>query len=194
MKLYYAPGACSLADHVALHEAGLAFEHERVDLKTKLTEHGADYRAVNPKGYVPALTLDSGEHLSENIAILDWIADQHSGLRPAGPLGRSRSIEMMSYISGELHKAFGPLFRGGSDAEKAAAKQQVAEKLAFIAGQLKGDYLFGAAPGVADFFLFPMLRWAAAMGIETPAALTALLDRLTQRPAVQKALAEEGLA
>ena len=194
MKLYYSPGACSLADHIALHEAGLSFAIERVDLKTKQTEHGADYRAVNPKGYVPALTLDSGENLSENIAILDWIADQHPDLRPAGPLGRVRSLEMLSYISGELHKAFGPIFRGGSDEDKASAKQQVAAKLAFIAGQLKGDYVFGAEPGVADFFLFPMLRWAAAFGIDTPAALTALHDRLAQRPAVQKALAEEGLA
>lgn len=194
MKLYYAPGACSLADHIALHEAGLAFAHERVDLKTKQTEHGADYKAVNTKGYVPALTLDSGETLSENIAILDWIADQHPGLRPAGPLGRARSLEMMSYISGELHKSFGPIFKGGSDEDKAAAKQQVADKLAFIASQLKGDYLLGNEPGVADFFLFPMLRWAAAMGIATPPALTALHDRLAQRPAVRQALTEEGLA
>lgn len=194
MKLYYSPGACSLADHIALHEAGLRFAIERVDLKTKQTEHGADYRAINPKGYVPALTLDDGEALSENIAILDWIADQHLHLRPAGPLGRARSLEMLSYISGELHKAFGPIFRGGSDEAKAGAKQQVADKLAFIAGRLKGDYLFGAEPGVADFFLFPMLRWAASMGIDTPPALTALHDRLMARPAVQRALAAEGLA
>lgn len=194
MKLYYSPGACSLADHVALHEAGLAFDHERVDLKTKRTAAGDDYRAINAKGYVPALTLDDGETLSENIAILDWIADRHPALRPAGTLGRARSLEMMSYISGELHKSFGPIFRGGSDEDKAKAKSQVADKLSFIASQLKGDYIFGADPTVADFFLFPMLRWAAAMGIDTPPALTALHDRLVQRPAVQKALAEEGLA
>ncbi|WP_425230613.1 glutathione S-transferase C-terminal domain-containing protein [Sphingomonas sp.] len=194
MKLYYSPGACSLADHVALHEAGFGFEIERVDLKTKLTEHGADYRAVNSKGYVPALTLDSGEHLSENVAILDWIADQRPALRPTGPLGRTRLLEMMSYISGELHKAYGPLFRGASDEDKAAAKAQVAAKLAFVASQLKGAYLFGSEPGVADFFLFPMIRWAAAMGIDTPPALTALQARLAARPAVQQAMAEEGLS
>lgn len=194
MKLYYSPGACSLADHIALHEAGLGFGIERVDLKTKQTEHGADYRAVNPKGYVPALMLDDGETLSENIAILDWIADQHPHLRPAGPLGRARSLEMLSYISGELHKAFGPIFKGGSDEDKAKARQQVADKLSFIAGRLKGDYIFGPQPGVADFFIFPMLRWAAAMGIDTPPALVALRDRLAQRPAVRTALAAEGLA
>ena len=194
MKLYYAPGACSLADHIALHEAGLAFEHERVDLKTKLTEHGADYRQVNPKGCVPALTLDDGEQLSENVAILDWIADQKPALRPAGALGRTRLLEMLAYISSELHKAYGPLFRGGTDEEKAAAKEQVAAKLTFIAGQLQGDYLFGGEPTVADFLLFPMLRWAAAMGVDTPPALTALYDRLKQRSAVQKAMAHEGLS
>ena len=84
MKLYYSPGACSLADHIALHEAGLSFEHEKVDLKTKRTESGADFATINSKGYVPALTLDSGETLSENIAILDWIAHQDSALKPAG--------------------------------------------------------------------------------------------------------------
>lgn len=193
MKLYYSPGACSLADHIALHEAGLAFEHERVDLKTKRTESGADYRAVNPKGYVPALTFDDGENLSENVAILDWIADQKPALRPSGPLGRTRLLEMLAYISGELHKAYGPLFRGGSDEAKAAAKEQVAAKLAFVAEQLKGDYLFGDEPTVADFFLFPMLRWAAGMGIDTPAELTALHDRLAGRDSVRKAMAHEGL-
>lgn len=193
MKLYYSPGACSLADHIALHEAGLSFAHERVDLKTKLTEHGADYRAINPKGYVPALTLDSGEHLSENVAILDWIADQNPRLRPHGPLGRTRLLEMLSYISAELHKAFGPMFKGGSDEEKAAAKEQVAAKLAFVGGQLQGDYLFGTEPSVADFFLFPMLRWATAMGIAIPESLIALQGRLTARDSVQKAMSHEGL-
>ena len=87
MKLYFAPGACSLADHIALHEAGLTFEHEKVDLKAKKTESGADYTTINPKGYVPALTLDSGETLTENVAILDWIAHQNTALRPTGPDG-----------------------------------------------------------------------------------------------------------
>ena len=194
MKLYYSPGACSLADHIALHEAGLDFEHERVDLKTKVTEHGADYRAINPKGYVPALTLDSGEHLSENVAILDWIADQSPTLRPTGPLGRTRQLEMLGYISTEIHKAFGPLFRGGSDADKANAKEAVAAKLAFVAGQLRGDYLFGDRPSVADFYLFVMLLWAGRNGIAVPDALNGLRDRLMARDAVQTALRHEGLA
>lgn len=193
MKLYYAPGACSLADHIALHEAGLDFEHERVDLKSKQTEHGHDYRTINAKGYVPALALDSGEVLSENVAILDWISDQSATLKPQGPLGRARQLEALSYISGEVHKSFAPLFKGGSDEEKERAKRQVADKLVFLGGTLKGDYLLGDQPSVADFYLFVILTWAARMGIDTPPTLTALRDRLMRRDSVVTAMAHEGL-
>lgn len=193
MKLYYAPGACSLADHIALHEARIGFEHERVDLKTKQTEHGRDYREVNPKGYVPALALDSGEVLTENTAILDWIASQSASLSPQGPLGRTRLVEALAYISGEVHKAYGPMFRGGSDEEKEHAKSEVAKKLTFMAGTLKGDYLFGDQPSVADFYLFVMLTWADKFGIDTPEPLIALRDRLMSRDAVVKAMTHEGL-
>lgn len=193
MKLYYSPGACSLADHIALHEAGLAFEHERVDLKAKRTEHGEDYTAVNPKGYVPALRLDSGDVVTENVALLDWISDQSATLRPAGPFGRTRQLEMLGYISAELHKAYGPLFRGGSDEEKTKAKEMVATKLRFVAGHLKGDYLFGDQPGVADFYLFVMLLWARKNEIDTPDVLAALRDRLMARDSVKTAMQHEGL-
>ncbi len=193
MKLYYSPGACSLADHIALHEAGLRFEHERVDLKTKRTEHGEEYRAINPKGYVPALRLDSGDVVTENVAVLDWIADQSATLRPAGPFGRTRQLEMLGYVSAELHKAFGPLFHGASNDEKAAARETVAGKLGFVAGQLKGDYLLGDEPGVADFYLFVMLLWAGKFGIAVPPALGVLRDRLMARESVTTAMREEGL-
>ena len=193
MRLYYSPGACSLADHIALHEAGLRFEHERVDLKSKRTERGEDYRAINPKGYVPALKLDSGDVVTENVALLDWIADQSATLRPVGPLGRSRQQEMLGYLSAELHKAFGPLFRGGSDEDKAKAREAVAAKLDFLATRLKGDYLFGDQPGVADFYLFVMLLWADKHGIDVPASLTALRDRLAMRDSVRTAMRHEGL-
>ena len=193
MKLYYSPGACSLADHIALREAGLPFEHERVDLKTKQTEHGDDYKAVNPKGYVPALRLDSGDVLTENIALLDWISDQSATLRPAGPFGRTRQLEALAYISTEVHKAFGPLFRGGSDEEKAKAKEVVAIKLQFLAGQLKGDYLLGDEVSVADFYLFVMLLWAGKNGIALPDTLAAFRDRLMARESVRKAMGHEGL-
>lgn len=193
MKLYYAPGACSLADHIALHEAGLAFEHERVDLKTKLTEHGADFKAINPKGYVPALRLDSGDVLTENIALLDWIGDQSATLRPAGPFGRTRQLEMLGYISTEVHKAFVPLFRNSSDDEKAGAREAVAGKLEFLASRLKSDYLLGDEPGVADFYLFVMLLWSGRNAIAVPPSLDALRDRLMARESVQKAMRHEGL-
>lgn len=193
MKLYYSPGACSLADHIALHEAGLAFEHERVDLKTKRTEHGQDYTQVNPKGYVPALTLDSGETLSENVAVLDWISSQSASLKPEGPLGRTHLLEALGYISSEVHKSFAPMFKGGSDEEKAKAKQQVAEKLGFLARTMKGDYLFGDQPTVADFYLFVMLTWADKNGIDVPEPLPALRDRLMSRDSVVKAMTHEGL-
>jgi len=125
MKLYYAPGACSLADHIALHEAGLSFDHERVDLKAKRTEGGVDFSTINPKGYVPALTLDSGETLSENIAILDWIAHQDSKLAPSGPMGHTHLLEALAFISTEIHKSFKPFFAGAGDSDKAKAGEMI---------------------------------------------------------------------
>ena len=194
MKLYYAPGACSLADHIALHEAELEFEHERVDLKTKRTEHGDDYTQVNAKGYVPALLLDSGELLTENVAILDWIADQAATLKPTGPLGRARQLEALAYISGELHKSFGPFFRGGTDEQKGQATRAVAKHFTYLADTMQGDYLMGDEPSVADFYLFVTLNWAIKFGIDAPAPLAALRDRLMTRSSVAKAMAHEGLS
>src|SRR5688572_27861000 len=118
MKLFYSPAACSLADHIALEDAGVAFELERVDLKSKITESGADFTAINPKGYVPALVLDSGETLTENLAVLDWIATQHPSLGLDGPLGRTRLLEALAYIATEVHKSFKPFFAKGSEDEK----------------------------------------------------------------------------
>ena len=106
MKLYLAPGACSLADHIALHEAGLEFDRIRVDLRTKRTEDGGDFNEVNPKGYVPALVLDDGQLLTENVAILCWVAERAPKLAPGGELGRIRLIEMLAFIATELHKPF----------------------------------------------------------------------------------------
>ena len=193
MKFYYAPGACSLADHIALHEAGLDFEHERVDLKAKRTEHGQDFVAINPKGYVPALQLDSGEVLTENAAVLDWIADQSAALKPEGTLGRTRQLELLAFISAELHKGFGPFFKGGSDEDKATAKQALAKRFGEVADMLKGNYLAGDRPGVADFYLFVMLLWAGKNGVALPDRLSDLRDRLTGRESVKKAMMHEGL-
>ncbi len=119
MKLYYSPSACSLAAHIAFREAGIHFESEKVNLHTKVTASGADFNIVNPKGYVPALVLDSGELVTENLAVLDYIATQAPALRVEGPLGRTRLLEALAYISTELHKSFRPFFKGAGDAEKA---------------------------------------------------------------------------
>lgn len=195
MKLYYAPGACSLADHIGLLEAGLDFELERVDLKRKTTASGADYTAVNPKGYVPALVLDDGGMLTENIAVLDWIAARHPALGLDGPLGRSRLLEALAYISTEIHKGFKPFFTGGSAAEKQRAQAMILRRLQWFVDRMRGPYLFGEAPTVADFYLFVTLRWAANFGIAVPPALAALRERMLTRPDVKAAIGfEEGAA
>ncbi|KQU61957.1 glutathione S-transferase [Sphingomonas sp. Leaf339] len=193
MKLYYSPGACSLADHIALHEAGLSFEHEKVDLKAKRTESGADYTAINPKGYVPALTLDSGETLSENIAILDWIAHQDTKLKPSGPMGHTHLLEALAYISTEIHKSFKPFFAGAGDDEKAKAGETILKRMGYLADTMEGDFLFGADLSVADCYLFVMLLWARKNGLDVPQKLVGYRDRLMERPSVKAAMTHEGL-
>lgn len=193
MKLYYSPGACSLADHIALHEAQLDFEHERVDLKAKTTASGTDFTAINPKGYVPTLVLDSGETITENVAMLEWIASQDSALGLDGSMGRTRLLEVLAYISSEVHKSFKPMFTGSSDDEKAKAREMVAKRLQLLADGLQGDYLFGDRPSVADCYLFVMLLWSDKFGIAIPEPLPALRNRMMTRPAVQTAMKHEGL-
>jgi glutathione S-transferase len=194
MKLYFTPGACSLADHIAMHEAGLAFDRIRVDLETKRTEDGGDYTKVNPKGYVPALVLDDGQLLTENIAILSWVADRDPKLAPDGELGRIRLIEMLAFLSTELHKQFGRFFFPTSDVEKQAAQAAIRKWLDFVAARLRGDYLFGNEFSVADAYLFVMLRWAGMKGLDLFEPLPAFVERMNARPAVRLALQHEGLA
>jgi glutathione S-transferase len=193
MKLYYSPGACSLAGHIALREAGIPFDSERVDLKSKLTASGADFNRINPKGYVPALMLDDGEVVTENLAVLDYIATQAPSLGLAGPLGRTRLLEGLAYISTELHKAYKPFFIGASDAEKAKVGKAITNRMQYLADTIDGDYLFGDKPSVADFYLFVTLLWAEKFGVMVPAPLLVLRDRLEGRQAVQAAMRAEGL-
>ena len=195
MILYFAPGACSLADHIALREAGLAFDTVQVDLKTHTTEDGRDYGGVNPKGYVPALVLDDQQLLTENIAILSWIADRAPALGVDGDLGRYRLLETLAFISAELHKAFKPFFNPAADAgAKAEAAKVIERRLDFIATQLSGEHLFGRDFSVADAYLFVMLTWAEKNGLRRPAALAAYQERIRARPAVEHAMQQEGLA
>lgn len=191
MKLYYSPGACSLADHISLVEAGLPFTLERVDLKAHKTADGQDFYRINPKGYVPALTLDDGETITENIAILDWISTQDTALCPSGPMGRIHLLEALSYIATELHKGFAPFFKGGSDTDKQEAGAALAKRFEYLAGTLKGDYLFGDAFSVADAYLYVMLRWADKLGIAVPDTLVVYRERVGARKAVVEALAQE---
>jgi glutathione S-transferase len=194
MKLFLTPGACSLADHIALHEAGLAFDRVRVDLRTKRTEDGGDLNEVNPKGYVPALVLDDGQLLTENVAILSWVAERAPKLAPGGELGRIRLIEMLAFIATELHKPFVRHFFPTSDAEKKVAEDAIRRRLAFVAQRLRGDYLFGSEASVADAYLYVMLRWARMQGLDVPEPLPAFIERMEARPVVRQALQHEGLA
>jgi glutathione S-transferase len=195
MILYLSPGACSQASHIALHEAGVDFERIKVDLKSHTTEDGRDYYTINPKGYVPALVLPGGELLTENVAILSWIADQAPSLAPTGELARYRLLETLAYISSELHKNFKPFFAPGSaDADKAKAGETISRRLNLRAAQVGDGYLFGSNLTVADPYLFVMLTWAQKNGVEVPKALTAFVERMRARPAVQLALKHEGLA
>lgn len=193
MKLYYCPWACSLAAHIALHEAGVPFEGESVDIRTKLTASGEDFNAVTRKGYVPALQLDDGTILTENIAVLDYLAGVYPEVGVDGPLGRTRLVEALAYISTEIHKSFKPYWHNGTDEQKAVASAYITARMRYLADTLQGAYLFGDRPSVADFYIFVTTRWAERFGIAVPSALAALHQRLDARPAVAATLVAEGL-
>ena len=193
MKLYYAPGACSLADHIAMHEAGMKFDRVKVDLKTKRTEDGKPFDDINPKSYVPVLEFDDGKRLTENIAILFWVAQRTPALAPTGEDGSLRLLEMLAFISTEIHKQFGRVFRATSDAEASAAREKIGQRFGLIATMMQGDYLFGDEVSVADAYLFTMLTWAKKVGIDAPAPLQAFYQRMRERPAVKLAFEHEGL-
>jgi glutathione S-transferase len=194
MKLYHTPGSCSQAPHIALNEAGLSFDGIKVDIPTRTTEAGDDFTAVNPKGYVPALVLDDGQVLTENVAILAWVADQAPRLIPSGPLGRIRLIEALGFLTEEVHKPFlGFMFLPGEEV-KAINRQAIEERFGYLAGQIRGAYLFGDDFSAADAMLFVMVGWGFGFGIEPPPALAAYHARVAARPAVQATLKTEGFA
>lgn len=193
MKLYYAPGACSLACRISLHEAGLTADFERVDIRTKTTEHGDDYIAINPRGYVPMLVLDDGAAITENTAVLDFIAALEPSLAPAGPHARTRLIEILSWLSTELHAAFKPFWHAATPAAAGRAEEQVGKRLLQVAEHIRELYLFGPRFTVADAYLFVMLRWAMAFGVRLPIELVGYFERVAERSTVRRALAEEDL-
>ncbi len=198
MKLFYAPGACSLSPHIALREAGLKFDLVKVDLKTKALDSGGDFNAVNPKGYVPVLQLDDGQYLSEGPAIVQYIADQkpESGLAPkAGTLARYRLQEWLTFINSELHKGFSTLFNAAMpDEAKALAREVLSRRLGYVAEQLKGkSFLMGDQFTVADGYLYTVLGWCGFVGLPLDGwpALVDYSARVKARPSVQEALAAE---
>ncbi len=200
MKLYYSPGACSLSPHIALAEAGLAYTTEKVDLKTKKTETGADFFAINPAGYVPALVLDNGETLTEGPAIVQYIADLAPAKKlapPAGSFERVRLQEVLNFISTELHKSFSPLFNPTAPEEwKTFTRGLIGRRLDVVEQKLAGrDYLMGDF-SVADGYLFTVLGWGRLVGVEVKEnrpLVAAYLGRVMARPGVQQAMKEEGL-
>ena len=200
MKLYYSPGACSLSPHIVLNEAGLPYTTEKVDLKSKKTESGADFTTINAKGAVPALVLDDGSVLTEGAAIVQYLADQkpQSGLAPpAGTMPRYRLIGLLNYIASEVHKNFSPLFNPRAAADwKAAAIANLESRFTWLSGYL-GDkkYLLGDTFSVADAYLFTVLGWTAKVGIDLGKwpVLAAYHATIAQRPKVQEAMRAEGL-
>ena len=202
MKLYYSPGACSVAPHIALREAERTFELERVDLKTHRTASGADFLTINPKGYVPALRLDGPGSivLTENAAILQYIGDlvPAQGLVPAaGTFARYHLQEHLSFISGEIHKQFGPLFAPDTPPPTATrARSKLGERFRYLDEHLVDrGFLMGETFTVADCYLFAMLRWCERFDLDLPAwsNLHDYFVRVSQRPAVHAALEAEGL-
>ena len=198
MKLYFSPGACSLSPHIVLAEGGFDYTAEKVDLRTKQTATGADFKAINPKGYVPALVLDSGELLTEGPAIVQHLADlkPEAGLAPRpGTIERARVNSWLVFVSSELHKQFSVLFTPTAPAEwKETVKGNILGRVAFLDGELAGkSYLTGDTFTIADAYLFTILRWTAyfAMDLAPYANVTAFMARMNARPAVKAALAAE---
>jgi glutathione S-transferase len=200
MNLYYFAGACSLSPHIVALEAGLQVTMVKIDRKTKKTETGADYLAVNSKGAVPALQLDDGRVLTEGPAIVQYLADQkpESGLAPrAGTFERYQLMEILNYITSEVHKSFTPLFDPASSAElKQAAETNLSKKFDWLSGFLgKKPYLTGDTFTVADAYLFTVLGWTGHVKIDLSKwpVLTEFKSRVAHRPKVQQAMKEEGL-
>lgn len=199
MKLYYAPGACSLAAHIALSESGLRYETSRVDLRNHTVAGGGDYYAVNPKGYVPLLELDNGERLSEVAVILQYIADRNPGTLapPFGSLDRYRLMEWLNFIATEIHKGLGPLWKPTTpDAYKAVALEAVGKRLDYVVDRLgRQPYLTGDRFTIADAYLFTIVNWHKFLKFDLDRwpALQEFQARVAARPKVDAVLKDEHL-
>lgn len=200
MKLFYKPGACSLASHIVLRESGVDFTLEKVDLANKHLENGGDFFNINPKGQVPAIQLDDNTLLTEGTAIMQYIADSvpdRQLLAPVGSITRYKALEWLNYVATELHKGFTPLFRPDTPEEyKPVVRAQLEKKLQFIEEALRDkQWINGLRFTIADAYLFTVLRWARAVKLKMDdlSNVNAYMDRVAARPAVIAALTAEGL-
>ncbi len=206
MNLYYSQGACSFAPHVVLLELGMPFNLVKVDLREKKTADGQDFNKINPKGYVPTLQLDDGAVMTEGVAMMQYLADQkpEMGMAPKlGSMERYRLMEMMNFITTELHKGFSPLFgmdrimknEEGKDQLRAYTKATLYKRFAYIESVLGNSFLMGDKMTVADAYLLVVYRWAGYHEIDLSSLpkLKALMVRLHERPSVQAAIKAEGM-
>lgn len=200
MKLYYSAGACSMAPHIALREAGLPFDLVRASTKTHQLDDGTDFYSINQKGSVPVLELDNGERLTEGPAIVQYIADQvpAKNLAPAnGTLPRYRLQEWLNFITSELHKSYGPLFRPTTPEEyKTITKEGLMKKYGMVDGWLAGkNFCMGEQFTVADAYLFTVTSWAKHVGLDVSSFknVGAFMARVGARPSVVATLTAEGL-
>jgi glutathione S-transferase len=200
MKLYFAPGACSLSPHIVLREADYTFDLEQVNNQEKKTKSGMDYWGINAKGQVPVLELDNGERITEGPVIVQYLADQKPacGVAPAnGSMERVRVQEWLNFTTSEIHKTFGPIFRPTTpDAFKALSKENLGKRFDWLDKQLAGkQYLTGNKFTVADAYLFTVVRWSTRVDIDLGKwpNLKAYVDHVTARPKVQEAMKAEGL-
>ncbi len=200
MKLYYFPAACSLASNIALREAGLKFELVKVDRRTRKAADGLDYNEVNPKGYVPALALDNGEVLTENVAVLQYIADRNPSSKlapPAGTMERYRLVEWLAFINSEIHKNFSPLFRDDAPEDtKQYVRKVLGTRLDYLNRAIGNrPFLMGEQFTVADAYLFAVLGWSRHLNFDLGKwpQLQRFAERIGSRPHVIEALRSEGL-
>ena len=200
MKLFYKPGACSLASHIVLREAGKEFELARVDLAKKCLENGDDFLAINPKGQIPALAINADTLLTEGEAIMQYVADsapKSDLLPPVGFLSRYKTLEWLNFVATELHKGFTPLFRPDTpEAFKPTARALLEKKLEYVDAALADQqWINGENFSIADAYLFTVLRWAVAVKLNFPQAgnIANYMQRVASRPAVAAAMAAEGI-
>lgn len=199
MKLYYAPGTCSMASHISIYEIGQPAEFVKTDIRTRRTEDGRDYREINPLGYVPALELGSGEVLTENSAILPYIASLKPGaLSPeGGALAEARLNEALGFLGSELHKAYSPFFGPLEGEAREAALKKLRSRIDHVESLLSDgrDYLFGDKFTVADAYAFVILNWSNGIGLSLDdwPNVKAFTERVASRPAARQAMADEGL-